>query len=164
MTPPPGSRNSSLHLSQQVALGYDVSIPTRSTKCTNVRSTHSLPTLMICFISYLAEKHKSDISSSYLHVPLDESSGQLTTFNTCLACIDGKDFHSVCVYLLRYFNEALDGVKSVVCIVDDVTIYGKSKDEHNTHLSAFLQKCKTSNIKLNNSKFIWVITLVHLDL
>jgi hypothetical protein len=48
--------------------------------------------------------------------------------------------------------QALEGLTGVQCIADDVVIHGRTKEEHDQRLKAFLQKCSQIGIKLQKDK------------
>ena len=47
---------------------------------------------------------------------------------------------------------ALEGLKGVQCVADDVSIYGKDHDDHNCNLRNLLSHCEEHEIKLNPDK------------
>jgi transposase InsO family protein len=99
---------------------------------------------------------KADLAHGYWHVMLDEPSSKLTTFQTCYGryrwlrlpfgtCVSSEIFQ-------RRLLEALDGLTGVVCVADDIIIHGKTLDDHNDNLEAFLQRCNVKGIRLNKDK------------
>ena len=52
----------------------------------------------------------------------------------------------------RRLFEALEGLKEIICIADDVIIHGKDTEEHDMHLKSFLERCSTKGIKPNHDK------------
>ena len=52
----------------------------------------------------------------------------------------------------RKLLEALDGLKNVCCIADDVIIHGRDLAEHDKCLDEFLKRCDKIGIVLNDSK------------
>ena len=99
---------------------------------------------------------KADLSCGYWHVKLEEQSSYLTTFQTCFGRyrwlrlpfglkVSSEIFQRK---LLDVFRD-LDGI---VCIADDVLIFGKTKEEHYANLTSLLNACKTVGIKLNKEK------------
>ena len=49
-------------------------------------------------------------------------------------------------------NEILQNLKGVVCLVDDILIYGNTQEEHDTHLKAALQRIKEAGLTLSKDK------------
>ena len=98
----------------------------------------------------------ADLSCGYWHVKLDEPTSYLTTFQTCCGRFGGYRLPFVFkvsketfqIRLLEIFYN-LDGV---ICIADDVLIFGKTKEEHNVNLVKFPSTCKRVGIKLNRDK------------
>ena len=100
----------------------------------------------------------ADLSSGYWHVELDEQSSLLTTFQTChgryrwLRLPFGTSVSAE--IFQRKLLEALDGLPGIVCIADDVIIHGKDEEQHDHHLTLFLQRCSERGIKLNENKLV----------
>ena len=98
----------------------------------------------------------ADLSCGYWHVKLDEPSSYLTTFQTCfgrfrwLRLPFGLKVSSEIFQrrLLDIFYN-LDGV---ICIADDILIFGKTKEEHDANIVQFISTCKRAGIKLNRDK------------
>lgn len=99
---------------------------------------------------------KLDASSSFWQIKLDEESSDLCTFNTPFGRYKftrlpfgiksaSEVFHkSVCKIL-----EGLDGVES---FIDDILIWGCTKDQHDQRLKAVLDRVREANLKLNRDK------------
>jgi len=51
----------------------------------------------------------------------------------------------------RQMRSLLNGMPGVVCLMDDVLIFGKSHAEHDTHLEAVLKRLITAGVTLNPS-------------
>lgn len=99
---------------------------------------------------------KADLSSGYWHVQLDEESSYLTTFQTCFGRYRYLrlpfGINGASEYFQRRLGEALRDLPGVICIADDVVIYGRTADEHDKHLKSFLARCLDKKIKLNREK------------
>ena len=52
----------------------------------------------------------------------------------------------------RRMNYILDGLPCVLCLMDDIIIYGKDKQEHKGRLLATLQRLQTAGVTLNKDK------------
>ena len=102
---------------------------------------------------------KLDLASGYWHIELDEESSLLTTFNTpfgrykwrCLPfgiCVSSEIFQ-------KRLHQALEGLDGVLCIADDIIVYGKGETlevanrNHDQSLQNLLQRCRDKGIKLN---------------
>ena len=99
---------------------------------------------------------KADLSSGYWHVKLDDESSLLTTFQTCFGryrwcrlpfgtTVSSEVFQ-------KHLLEALRGLPGIICIADDIVIYGKTLEEHDENLRKFFERCLETGIKLNNDK------------
>ena len=49
-------------------------------------------------------------------------------------------------------SKILSGLPGIVCHIDDILIYGKDKDEHDTRLRAALEAIKNAGLTLNHNK------------
>ena len=49
-------------------------------------------------------------------------------------------------------NQILDGLDGVLCLIDDVLIWGKDQKEHDAHLEAALSRIKSAGATLNRAK------------
>ena len=49
----------------------------------------------------------------------------------------------------RKMNEVLSGVKDAKEIMDDILIYGKTREEHNQVLNTVMEKVEKNGLKLN---------------
>ena len=60
----------------------------------------------------------------------------------------------------KRLTEALDGLKGVICVVDDIIVFivghgdtqAKAEKDHSENLSGLQNRCKEKNIKLNDAK------------
>ena len=50
-------------------------------------------------------------------------------------------------------SQVLDGLEGVVCLLDDVLVYGATQAEHNTNLEAVLKRIEEAGITLNREKY-----------
>ena len=92
-----------------------------------------------------------DLKSGYHHIKLDEDSSKLTTFITphgryrYLRLPFGLNVSSE-IFQSR-LNEALEGLQGVLCIADDIFIYGcgdtveEAEKDHDNKLKTFLERC-----------------------
>ena len=111
------------------------------------REHYTLPILEDVLHELRESRHfsKADLSSSYWHVVLDESSSFLTTFHTCygryryLRLPFGLNSASEC-FQKKLLN-ALTGLCRVICIADDVLIHDRTAEEHDSNLKTFLARC-----------------------
>ncbi len=99
---------------------------------------------------------KLDLRNGYWHVKLNEESSILTTFDTghgkfrWLRLPFGLNISSF-VFQQR-LNLILGDLNGVVCVADDIIVYGKDVKEHDANLSRLLCKCAEVGVKLNKEK------------
>ena len=48
--------------------------------------------------------------------------------------------------------QLLEGLESVMCMMDDILIYGQNEAEHDRHVDAVLQRIRASGSTLNEEK------------
>ena len=49
-------------------------------------------------------------------------------------------------------SEILQGLNGVVCLVNDILVYGNTQEQHDTHLMAVLQRIQESGLTLGQEK------------
>ena len=49
-------------------------------------------------------------------------------------------------------NKVLSDLPGVLCLIDDILVYGSSKEEHNERLEAVLKRIQSAGITLNKAK------------
>ena len=52
----------------------------------------------------------------------------------------------------RCVSDILQGLEGVICLIDDILVYGKTQEEHDKHLTVVLQKVAAAGIILNPAK------------
>lgn len=130
------------------------------------RPHYPLPTLedITCKLAGACYFSVMDARSGYWAIKLTEESSKLTTFNT----VFGRyrflrlpfGLKSSQDEFQRKVDETYEGLEGVTAIVDDVLIYGKSKEEHDKNLRAMLQRSRERGVKLNPDKSIICATEV----
>ena len=93
-----------------------------------------------------------DARLGYWAIKLTEQSSKLTTFNMVFGryrflrlpfgLISAQDEFQ------RKVDETYEGLQGVTAIVDDILVYGKSKEEHDSNLRAMLQRSRERGVKL----------------
>ena len=58
-------------------------------------------------------------------------------------------------------SELLENVDGAVCYIDDILVYGKSREEHDARLRQVLELARANNIKLNKAKCKIAQTEIH---
>ncbi|XP_053395631.1 uncharacterized protein LOC128555874 [Mercenaria mercenaria] len=99
---------------------------------------------------------KLDARSGYWAMHLTEKSSMLTTFNT----IFGRyrylrlpmGISSAMDLFQKKIDEIFEGLPGVAAIVDDILVYGKTREEHDANLRAVLQRSLEQGIRLNPDK------------
>ena len=89
-------------------------------------------------------------------MPLLKDSCKLTTFITSFGryCFNKIPFgiSSAPEYFQKRMNTILDGLTGVLCLTDSILIFGKDQKEHNTRLTAVLERIQAAGITLNKDK------------
>ncbi|XP_054290024.1 uncharacterized protein K02A2.6-like [Macrosteles quadrilineatus] len=97
-----------------------------------------------------------DASSAFLQIPLSENSSRLCTIATPF----GRFSYCRLPFGLNsspeIFQKAMDhvtcGLEGVSAYIDDVLVFGNSKEEHDERLAAFLEKARYFGLKLSKEK------------
>ena len=99
---------------------------------------------------------KLDANSGFWQIPLSEESRSLTTFITPFGRyhFNKLPFGISCAPELfqRRMNQILEGLEGVVCLMDDVLIFGTNKAEHDIRLAAVLLQIEKVGVTLNLQK------------
>ncbi len=97
-----------------------------------------------------------DANSGFYQIKLSERSSKLTTFVTPFGRFRFKrlpfGISSAPEVFQREMSRLLDGLPGVICLMDDVLIFGVSQAEHDSRLAAVLQKLSDSGVTLNLQK------------
>ena len=96
---------------------------------------------------------KLDAKRGFWQIPL---SRLLTTFVTPYGryCFNKLPFgiSSAPELFQKRMSSILEGLEGVICLIDDVLIYGKDREEHNSRLTAVLIRIQTAGVTLNREK------------
>ena len=99
---------------------------------------------------------KLDAASGFWQIPLHTESSKLTTFITPFGrfCFRRLPFgiSSAPEIFQRLMTDLLQGIPGTKVIMDDILIYGKSIEEHDSHLDGVLDTVQRSGLKLNKAK------------
>lgn len=102
---------------------------------------------------------KLDCVSGFWQIPLIESSKLLTTFITPSGrfCFNRLLFgiSSAPEHYQKRISRILEGLEGVICHMDEIFIWGKTKEEHDKHLRRVLKKLLEHNITLNPDKCVF---------
>lgn len=123
-----------------------------------MRPYYPLPTLEDVTHKLTGAKFFSilDARSGYWAIKLSEESSLLTTFNTIFGryrflrlpfgIVSAQDEFQ------RRIDETYEGLDGVAGIVDDIIVFGKTKEEHDRNLRAMLNRTRQRGLKLNPEK------------
>ena len=99
-----------------------------------------------------------DARSGYWTIKLSHESSMLTTFNTIYGRYRFKRLPfgiiSAQDEFQRRVDEAYEGLQGIAAIVDDILVYGRTKEEHDANLRAMLERTRERGIKLNEDKSV----------
>ena len=87
---------------------------------------------------------KLETNSGFWQIELTAESAKLTTFITpyghfCFNCLP-FDITSAPEHFQQQMSEILQGLNGIVCLVDDILVYGNTQEQHDTHLMTVLQR------------------------
>ena len=102
---------------------------------------------------------KLDLNQGYNQLELDESSRYITTFFSHLGLWRYKrlsfGINSAAEVFQNAIRVALSDLKGVCNISDDILVYGRTPDEHNTNLRICFQRIKDKGLTLNKTKCVF---------
>ena len=102
---------------------------------------------------------KLDLNQGYNQLELDESSRYMTTFSSHLGLWRYKrlsfGIKSAAEVFQNAIRVALSDLKGVCNISDDILVYGRTPDEHNTNLRNCFQRIRDSGLTLNKTKCVF---------
>jgi len=102
---------------------------------------------------------KLDANSGFWQVVLDEKSRLLTTFITPWGrfCFRRMPFgiSSAPEYFQREMERILKGSEGVVCLMDDILVFGEDDRQHWSRLREVLKKVEQSGMTLKKEKCFW---------
>ena len=123
-----------------------------------LREVHPLPQVddTLAQLHGAAVFSKLDANSGFWQIPLAPQSRLLTTFITPYGryCFNKLPFGitSAPEHFQRRMSEILEGLDGVLCLIDDVLIWGRNAEEHNKRLTAALDRIQKAGATLNPSK------------
>ena len=125
------------------------------------REHHPLPAVEQA-LAQLADARvfsKLDANSGFWQIPLAKESTLLTTFITPFGrfCFNRLPFGitSAPEHFQRRMSDILQEVEGAVCLMDDILIHGKSKEEHDQRLSTVLHRLQEAGVTLNKKKCLF---------
>ena len=123
-----------------------------------MREKHLMPTLddLITDLNGATTFSTLDLRNGYHQLELHPSSRYITTFSTHVALYRYKrlmfGINSASEIFQNTVAELLRGLPGCRNISDDIIVYGKTVAEHNTNLTAVLDRLRTNNVRLNREK------------
>ena len=130
------------------------------------RELHQMPTVdeVLGQVSGAQVFSKLDANSGFWQVPLGPDSQLLTTFITPFGryCFQKIPFGitSAPDIFQKRMSEILDGLDGVVCLIDDMLIFGATQDEHDRRLHSVLSRLQAANVTLNRDKCVFSVTSI----
>lgn len=107
---------------------------------------------------------KLDANSGYWQMPLSEESKDITTFITPFGRFQCNrlpfGISSAPEYFQKQMQRILVGIPNIVCLMDDILVYGKSRQEHDTALEKVLQRLVEAGLTLNSEKCVFTVDRV----
>ena len=123
-----------------------------------LREVHPLPAVdeTLAQLAGAVVFSKLDANSGFWQVPLAATSRHLTTFITPFGryCFNKLPFGitSAPEYFQKKMSAVVDGLQGVLCLIDDILIFGKNKEQHDQSLFAALKKLQEAGVTLNAEK------------
>ncbi len=123
-----------------------------------LREFHPLPKIDITLAQLAGAKvfSKLDANSGFWQVPLSTESRLLTTFITPFGrfCFNKLPFgiSSAPEHFQKRMNEILSGLPGILVHIDDMLIFGKTREEHDARLHRVLMRLKKERLTLNREK------------
>ena len=105
-----------------------------------------------------------DATSGYWQIKLDEESSLLTTFNTPFGRYRFTrmpfGIHSAQEVFQKTMDMAFEGINGCKSIIDDMLVWGSSKEVHDQNLRKVLERTREVGIKWNAEKCVFGATEV----
>ena len=123
-----------------------------------MRKAHSIPKVdsTLAQLSGAAVFSKLDANSGFWQIPLSDDSKLLTTFIIPFGryAFNKLPFGiaSAPKVFKKRMNHIIEGLDSVVCMMDDILVFGKDHKEHDNRLRKVLERLESANVTLNTSK------------
>ena len=124
-----------------------------------LREVHPMPQVdeTLALLAGAKVFSKLDANSGFWQVPLTEPSRHLTTFITPFGqyCFNKLPFGiSITLeFFQKHMSAILEAIPEVLCHLDDILIFGKDYQEHNSHLEQVLTRLRAAGITLNHQKY-----------
>ena len=100
-----------------------------------------------------------DASSAFLQVPLTDRSSKMCTIGTPFGRFRYKrlpfGITSASEVFQKAINKVLQGLEGVMAYIDDILVYGSTKEIHDARLTAVLNRAREFNLKLSREKSVF---------
>ena len=122
------------------------------------REHYHLPTAEEIFAKIKGAKYFStlDAAAGFWQIPLDPTSSPLTTFITPFGRFRFKrlpfGLSSGPKVFYRTMHHILSGLEGVNCFIDDVIIWGSTREEHDQRVRRVLERLRDRGVKLQAAK------------
>ena len=122
------------------------------------RERHILPSIEQTLAQVKGAKifSRLDANSGFWQIKLSPKSALLTTFITPSGrfCFNRLPFGitSAPEYYQKRMSHILSGLQGVVCMMDDVLVFGQTQQEHDLRLEATLNRIRKAGVTLNSDK------------
>lgn len=122
---------------------------------------YPLPTIKELFSKLHGGQHftKLDLSSAYTQLELKPESQNMTCINTHRGLFNYTrlvfGLASAPAIFQRAIDSLLSGMEGILCLLDDILITGKDKDEHLQRLNAVLERLKSAGFTLQKEKCVF---------
>uniref|UniRef100_A0A4D5RCR6 RNA-directed DNA polymerase n=1 Tax=Ixodes scapularis TaxID=6945 RepID=A0A4D5RCR6_IXOSC len=123
-----------------------------------LRERHILPTVdqVLGLLGDATVFSKLDAKSGFYQVKLAEQSQELTTFITPFGryCFRRMPFGitSAPEFFQKQMSRILEGLEGTVCMIDDILVFGRTLEEHDSRLQQVLMRLSRAGITLNEKK------------
>lgn len=123
-----------------------------------LREVYPIPTVDDTLAQLTGAKifSKLDANSGFWQIPLAKKSQLLTTFITPFGrfCYNKLPFgiSSTPEVYQKRMNQILEGLPGVLCLIDDILIFGQDQNEHDVRLQAALRQLQEAGVTLNPEK------------
>ena len=123
-----------------------------------IRERHLMPTVdeIVHDLNGTAFFSKLDLRQGYHQLELEPSSRSITTFNTNVGIFRYKRLNFGISSASEIFQETvrsvIQSIPGAKNISDDILVFGKTQEEHDTALNATLKALHNSGLKLNRAK------------
>ena len=125
------------------------------------RERHLLPSVEQILAQLEGAKvfSKLDANSGFWQIELAPESAKLTTFISPFGrfCFNRLPFGitSAPEHFQKRMSSILAGLDGVVCLIDDILVFGRSQSEHDNRLQYTLERIQNSGVTLNYEKCVF---------